>query len=154
MQYGVTQEMIDRYKQIVFEKSVNVQVRRGDPVRRRDWDGVEEQRELQGLTDAQIAAQLHLMEQQVTFIRIDAERERYTLDAHAMLYRLEGNRGKHVNSYAATRQAADLALTSATSRRSTSITSEELMPQMSGMVIGGRLQQHQRMTEHEVRAGI
>lgn len=102
MQYGVTQEMIDRYKQIVFEKSVNVQVRRGDPVRRRDWDGVEEQRELQGLTDAQIAAQLHLMEQQVTFIRIDAERERYTLDAHAMLYRLEGNRGKHVNSYAAT----------------------------------------------------
>jgi acyl-CoA synthetase (AMP-forming)/AMP-acid ligase II len=107
MPHGVTQEMLDRYKDLVFEKSVNVQVRRGDPVRCRDWAAVEAQRELQGLDDAAIATQLGLTEEQVTFIRIYAEKERYHLESHAVLYRLHGNRAEHVGTYAAAREAAE-----------------------------------------------
>jgi non-ribosomal peptide synthetase component F len=96
---GVTQEMLDRFKDLVFEKSVNIQVRRGDPVRERDWAAIEAQRELQGLTDQQIAEELGLTERQVTFIRIVAEREHYRLESHGLLYELHGNRAEHVDTY-------------------------------------------------------
>lgn len=88
----VATEIYERYKDIVFEKSANVQVRRGDPVRLRDWGGVESQRELMGLTDAQIAVDLGLDEDEVTAIRTLVEKERFRFDIHQLIYTLKGSR--------------------------------------------------------------
>ena len=54
MAYGVTQQMIDTYGEIIFKLSLNKQVRRGDPVRELDFAEVENQREGTGLTDEEM----------------------------------------------------------------------------------------------------
>ena len=85
-------DLYERYKDAVFEMSLNVQVRRGDPVRLRQWEAVESQRELTGLTDAEIARELGLAEGEVTTIRTRVEKDRYRFDIHQLIYKLKGSR--------------------------------------------------------------
>ena len=45
MSYGVTQQMIDTYGEIIFKLSLNKQSRRGDAVRELNFEEIEKQRE-------------------------------------------------------------------------------------------------------------
>ena len=69
MNYGVTQELIDTYGEIVFKLSLNKQTRYGDPVRELNFDAIEEQRAGTGLTDAEIAEKIGLLPEQVSIVR-------------------------------------------------------------------------------------
>ena len=69
--------MMDTFGDIVFRMSNNHQLRRGDPVRRKDFAAIEAQREQLGMSDAQIAARIGLSGEQVTAIRNLAERRRF-----------------------------------------------------------------------------
>ena len=51
MAYGVTPRMIEAYGEAIFDLSLNIQRRRGDPVRLLDFDAMEAQRADTGLTD-------------------------------------------------------------------------------------------------------
>ena len=55
---GITPEMIEAFGPIIFDLSLNVQDRRGDPVRLLDFAEIERQRAATGLTDHEIAARL------------------------------------------------------------------------------------------------
>lgn len=92
MAAAVSPELYERYKEAIFQKSANVQVRPGDPVRLKDWTAVSEQRELMGLTDEQIAEQLGLEPETVTAIRTQVEKEKYRFDVHQLIYKLKGSR--------------------------------------------------------------
>ena len=65
MSYGVTQQMIDTYGEIIFKLSLNKQSRRGDAVRELNFEEIEKQRETTGLTDDEIAARIGLLPEQV-----------------------------------------------------------------------------------------
>jgi hypothetical protein len=67
---GVTPEMIEAFGPIIFDLSLNVQDRSGDPVRVLDFAEIERQRAAAGLADHEIAARLGLAPDQVTFIRV------------------------------------------------------------------------------------
>jgi non-ribosomal peptide synthetase component F len=90
MPYGVSEQMIDTWSEIIFDLSLNVQIRRGDPVRHLDHEAWQAQREDMGLTDPEIALKLGLATEQVTFIRNITERRRFRLNQYRKLYRLGG----------------------------------------------------------------
>jgi len=76
-QIGITEAMIATWADAIWEMSNNVQLRRGDPVRRREFDRVEAERANLGMSDAQIAAHLGLTRDQVLAIRVLTEVRRF-----------------------------------------------------------------------------
>ena len=92
MAYGVTQQMIDTYGEIIFKLSLNKQTRIGDPVRELDFDEIAQQRAGSGLTDEEIAARIGLLPEQVGVVRVFVERKYYRIDQHRMLFHLGGGK--------------------------------------------------------------
>ena len=90
-QIGVTEAMIATYGDFVWERSNNLQIRRGDPVRALDFAAIEAQRPGLGMTDGQIADVLGLSREQVTRIRIARESRGYDRRNALRLYDLGGN---------------------------------------------------------------
>jgi acyl-CoA synthetase (AMP-forming)/AMP-acid ligase II len=89
---GVTREMIEAFGPLIFDLSINVQDRRGDPVRLLQFDEVERQRAGAGLADHEIAARLGLATEQVTFIRVLLEQRRFKPENYYRLLPLGGGR--------------------------------------------------------------
>jgi non-ribosomal peptide synthetase component E (peptide arylation enzyme) len=92
MAYGVTQQMIDTFGEIVFKLSLNKQIRRGDPVRQLDFCAIEASREESGLTDEEIAERIGLLPEQVSVVRVFIERKHHKIDQHRRLYHLGGGK--------------------------------------------------------------
>jgi len=92
MAYGVTQQMIETFGEIVFKLSLNKQVRRGDPVRNLDFTSIEAAREESGLTDEQIAERVGLLPEQVSVVRVFTERKHHKIDQHRRIYHLGGGK--------------------------------------------------------------
>jgi hypothetical protein len=90
MPYGVTEQMIETWGDMIFDLSLNIQTRRGDPIRHLDVEAWQAQRDDMGLTDPEIATRTGLATEQVTFIRNISERRRFRLDQYRKLYRLGG----------------------------------------------------------------
>ena len=91
-QIGITEAMVRTYGDAVFELSHNLQTRRGDPVRERDFAAVERQRAATGLSDAQIAARIGLTRDQALYIRNLMERRRFCTGHYQRLLELGGGR--------------------------------------------------------------
>lgn len=91
-QLGVTDVMIKAYGDMVFRLSNNHQIRRGDPVRLKDFDAIEKHRHEIGMSDGQIAARIGLNHAQVTFIRNLEERRRFHTGHYHMLNNLGGGK--------------------------------------------------------------
>ncbi len=91
-QIGVTDSMVETFGEIIFHLSHNIQKRRGDPIRERDFEAVEAQRAELGLTDAEIAARIGLTETQVLYIRNREERRRFRTGHYHRLNELGGGR--------------------------------------------------------------
>ena len=91
-QIGVTDSMVETFGEIIFHLSHNIQKRRGDPIRERDFEAVEAQRADLGLTDAEIAARIGLTETQVLYIRNREERRRFRTGHYHRLNDLGGGR--------------------------------------------------------------
>jgi cyclohexanecarboxylate-CoA ligase len=89
---GITPEMIEAFGPIIFDLSLNVQDRRGDPVRLLDFAEIERERAAAGLTDQEIAARLGLAADQVTFIRVSLEQQRFKPERYYRLFQLGGGR--------------------------------------------------------------
>ncbi|MDH3232163.1 MAG: acyl--CoA ligase [Alphaproteobacteria bacterium] len=90
--FGITQEMIATYSDIVFDLSNNIQRRRGDPVRRLDYAEIERQRPGTGMSDIEIARRIGLTEYQVRYIRMFEESRRFDINQYQKLYALGGGR--------------------------------------------------------------
>jgi cyclohexanecarboxylate-CoA ligase len=75
--YGVTESMIAGYGELVFRLSNNIQIRRGDPVRLKQFDVVDRERADLGMSDAEIGARLGLSLEQARTIRIIMEHRRF-----------------------------------------------------------------------------
>ena len=88
---GITPEMIEDSPDH-FDLSLNVQDRRGDPVRLLDFAEIERERAAAGLTDHEIAARLGLAADQVTFIRVSLEQQRFKPERYYRLFQLGGGR--------------------------------------------------------------
>jgi len=91
-QLGITDAMIDAYGETIFRLSNNHQIRRGDPVRDKDFAAIDAHRHELGMSDAEIAARIGLLSAQVTFIRNLEERRRFRTGHYHMLNRLGGGR--------------------------------------------------------------
>lgn len=91
-QLGVTEAMIATYGATVFRLSHNHQIRRGDPIRLKDFDYVEAHRGELGMSDAEIAATIGLSEPQVVFIRNLEERRRFRTGHYHRLIQLGGGK--------------------------------------------------------------
>ena len=92
MAYGVTQQMIDTFGEIVFKLSLNKQTRRGDAVRELDFDILEANRDETGLTDEEIAERIGLLPEQVGVVRVFTERKHHKIDQHRRIYHLGGGK--------------------------------------------------------------
>ena len=91
-QIGVTEAMVESFGETVFTLSHNLQRRRGDPIRLKDFDAVEGQRADLGLSDAEIAERVGLSRDQVTYIRNLIERRRIRRNHYQRLLELGGGR--------------------------------------------------------------
>ena len=91
-QIGVTEAMVESFGETIFGLSHNLQRRRGDPVRLKDFDDVERQRADLGLADAEIAERVGLSRDQVTFIRNLIERRKIRRNHYQRLLELGGGR--------------------------------------------------------------
>ena len=91
-QIGVTEAMVEGFGETVFRLSHNLQRRRGDPVRLKDFDAIERQRADLGLSDAEISDRIGLTRDQVTFIRNLVERRRIRRNHYQRLLDLGGGR--------------------------------------------------------------
>lgn len=92
-QIGVTEAMIATYCDAVWALSNNIQIRRGDPIRKLEFAAFEAQRPELGMSDAQIAAVLGLTRDQVLAIRVVTEVRRFRRRNYHRLYELgRGNR--------------------------------------------------------------
>lgn len=91
-QFGVSNDMIDRYGDDIFQLSHNKQTRRGDPVRKLDFEAIEAQRAELGLTDAEISERVGLAEEQVMVIRTIVEHRRFHTGHYKRLYKLGGGK--------------------------------------------------------------
>ncbi|MBT4939857.1 MAG: long-chain fatty acid--CoA ligase, partial [Rhodospirillaceae bacterium] len=92
MAYGVTQQMIDTFGEIVFKLSLNKQTRRGDPVRELDFAAIETTRAETGLTDGEIAERIGLLPEQVGVVRVFTERKYHKIDQHRRIFHLGGGK--------------------------------------------------------------
>lgn len=90
--FGVTEEMIAAYSDLVFDLSNNIQRRRGDPVRSLDYAEIERQRPGTGMSDIEIARRTGLTEYQVRYIRMYEESRRFDVNQYQKLYKLGGGR--------------------------------------------------------------
>lgn len=90
MPYAVSEQMIDAFGDVIFDLSLNKQIRRGDAVRLLDHEAWQRAREDTGLNDPEIAAKIGLAVEQVTFIRNIVERRRFRLNQYRKLFRLGG----------------------------------------------------------------
>ncbi|MAI11404.1 MAG: hypothetical protein CBD27_04170 [Rhodospirillaceae bacterium TMED167] len=99
MSYGVTQQMIETYGEIIFKLSLNKQSRRGDAVRELNFEEIERQREITGLTDDEIAARIGLLPEQVGVVRVFVERKYHRIDLHRRLFHLGGGKRWKANEY-------------------------------------------------------
>ena len=91
-QIGVTEAMVESFGETIFGLSHNLQRRRGDPVRLKDFDDVERQRADLGLSDAEISGRIGLSRDQVTFIRNLVERRKIRRNHYQRLLELGGGR--------------------------------------------------------------
>ena len=91
-QLGVTDEMVTAYGEIVFTLSNNLQTRRGDPVREKDFAAIEAHRHELGMGDTEIAERIGLTPAQVTLIRNLEERRRFRTGHYPVLNALGGGR--------------------------------------------------------------
>ena len=91
-QIGVTEAMVESFGETIFGLSHNLQRRRGDPIRLKDFDAVERQRADLGLSDAEISERIGLSRDQVTFIRNLVERRRIRRNHYQRLLELGGGR--------------------------------------------------------------
>ena len=91
-QLGVTDEMVAAYGETVFALSNNLQTRRGDPVREKDFAAIEAHRHELGMGDAEIADRIGLTPAQVTLIRNIEERRRFRTGHYHILNALGGGR--------------------------------------------------------------
>ena len=94
-QIGVTEAMIATYADAIWEMSNNVQVRRGDPVRKLEFERIEAERADLGMSDAQIARAIGLTRDQVLVIRLLTEVRRFRRRSYQRLYEL--GRGHRFN---------------------------------------------------------
>ena len=78
MAYGVTQQMIDTYGEVIFKLRLNKLKRYGDPGRELDFERIELQREGTGLTDEEIAEKVGLLPEQVGVVLATGTRTRRT----------------------------------------------------------------------------
>ena len=99
MAYGVTEQMIETYGEIIFKLSLNKQVRRGDPVRELNFDEIEKQRAATGLTDEEIAERVGLLPEQVGVVRVFVERKYHRIDLHRRLFHLGGGKRWKASDY-------------------------------------------------------
>jgi len=90
MPYAVSEQMIEAWGDVIFDLSLNKQIRRGDPIRLLEHAAWDRQREDTGLSDPEIANKTGLACEQVTFIRNIVERRRFRLDQYRKLFRLGG----------------------------------------------------------------
>ena len=100
MPYGVTREILKAYGDIVFRLSLNVQTRRGDPVRKLDREEWARQRDDTGLSDVEIADRVGLALPQVTFIRNVIERRLFRTNQYRKLFRLGGGKRYRAEAFA------------------------------------------------------
>lgn len=91
-QIGMSEEMIQTYGESIFEMSHNIQVRRGDAVRELAWEQIETTRADRGMSDAELARQFGLTQDQVTYIRTIMERRKFKRHNYHRLYDLGGGR--------------------------------------------------------------
>ena len=91
-QIGVTEAMVESFGETIFGLSHNLQRRRGDPIRLKDFDDIERQRADLGLSDAEISERIGLSRDQVTFIRNLVERRRIRRNHYQRLLELGGGR--------------------------------------------------------------
>ena len=91
-QIGVTEAMVQSFGETIFRLSHNHQVRRGDPVRLKDFAAIERQRAGLGLSDAEISGRVGLSRDQVTFIRNLVERRKIRRNHYQRLLELGGGR--------------------------------------------------------------
>ena len=94
-QIGVTEAMIETWADTIWSMSNNVQIRRGDPIRKREFDRVEAERADLGMSDGQIAAALGLTRDQVLVIRGLTEARRFRRRNYFELYEI--GRGRRFN---------------------------------------------------------
>src|SRR5436309_15966632 len=80
--------MIASYGDLVFRLSNNIQVRRGDPIRLKQFDVIERERADLGMSDGQIGARLGLSLEQVRTIRIIMEHRRFRTDHYQRILTL------------------------------------------------------------------
>ncbi|MEE2746236.1 MAG: hypothetical protein VX617_05080, partial [Pseudomonadota bacterium] len=99
MAYGVTQQLIDTYGEVIFRLSLNKQVRYGDPVRELNFTEIERQREGTGLTDEEIALKVGLLPEQVGVVRAFVERKYHRIDLHRRLFHLGGGKRWQASKY-------------------------------------------------------
>ena len=92
-QIGVTEAMIATYADAVWNMSNNLQIRRGDPVRKLEFERIAAERADLGMSDAQIAGVLGLTCEQVLAVRVLTEVRRFQRRSYYRLYELgRGNR--------------------------------------------------------------
>ena len=91
-QIGVTEAMVESFGETIFRLSHNHQVRRGDPIRLKDFAAVERQRADLGLSDTEISGRIGLSRDQVTFIRNLVERRKIRRNHYQRLLELGGGR--------------------------------------------------------------
>mgnify|MGYP006171379407 CR=1 FL=1 len=95
-QIGVTEAMIATYADAIWEMSNNIQVRRGDPVRKLEFERIEAERADLGMSDAQIARVIGLTRDQVLVIRLLTEVRRFRRRSYQRLHEL--GRGHRFNA--------------------------------------------------------
>ena len=94
-QIGVTEALIETYAETVWKMSNNIQIRRGDPIRRLEFERVAAERADLGMSDAQIAGVLGLTRDQVMAVRVLTEVRRFRRRSYYELYAI--GRGKRFN---------------------------------------------------------
>jgi len=94
-QIGITESMIETWADTIWNMSNNVQVRRGDPIRKHEFDRIDAERSDLGMSDGQIAAVLGLTRDQVMAIRSLTEARRFNRRSYFELYEL--GRGRRFN---------------------------------------------------------
>ncbi len=102
--YGVTEEMIASYGDLVFRLSNNIQLRRGDPVRLKQFDVVERERANLGMSDAQIGAKIGLSTEQARTIRILVEHRRFRTQHYQRILGLGAGKRYREERYVSPRQ--------------------------------------------------
>ena len=98
-QFGITQALIETFGDAIFELSHNLQLRRGDPVREKDFAAIEAQRAGLGLSDGEIATRIGLEVDQVTYIRNLIEHRRFHTGHYHRLNELGGGRRFRAERY-------------------------------------------------------